>query len=175
MQKPSYHYRGRFISLLERDNWEYAELENSQGLVAIIATTETQDIVLVEQFRIPVNSRVIELPAGLVADSAEFQGESVITAGRRELFEETGFEARNWSEIMTVPLSAGLTSAMLGMVRATGLHRSGEGGGDSSEDILTHIIPLTELGPWLEQQRELGKQIDHKVYAALYWIANPLL
>lgn len=63
MNKLHCHYRGKFLSMLERDNWEFAERINSQGVVVIVATTDEQDIVLVEQFRTPVNACVIELPA----------------------------------------------------------------------------------------------------------------
>ena len=172
MQKPKYHHRGKFLSLLELDNWEYAERENCQGVVAIIATTAEEDIVLVEQFRIPVNASVIELPAGLRGDSRKLRGESLFDAARRELYEETGFEANNWSEVLSGPLSAGMSSETIDFVRATGLSRSGEGGGDSNEDIRAHIVPLNTVDQWLNEQSKLGKLIDPKIYAALYWIKS---
>ncbi len=170
MQNSISHYRGKFLSLLERNGWEYAARENCQGVVAIIATTAEKDIVLVEQFRIPVDASVIELPAGLVADSSQFQGESLINAAQRELYEETGFEASNWSEIFSGPVSAGLSSEKIGFVRATGLTRRDAGGGDDSESIRVHIVPLKRIDQWLLKQSNLGKLLDPKIYAALYWI-----
>jgi len=172
MQKSKYHHRGKFLSLLERENWEYAERVNCQGVVAIIATTAEEDIVLVEQFRIPVNASVIELPAGLVGDSKKLQGEAHIEAASRELYEETGFQASSWDDICSAPISAGMSSEIISFVRATGLSRSGAGGGDSTEDIRVHIIPLNNVDQWLYEQSNTGKLIDPKIYAALYWIKS---
>lgn len=172
MNKPYCHYRGKFLSLLERDTWEYAERVNSQGVVVIVATTDDQDIILVEQFRSPVNASVIELPAGLMGDIAEFRDESVFAAASRELHEETGFEADHWNHIMECPASAGMSSEILSIVRATGLVRTGEGGGDSSENITVHVIALNKVDQWLEHQLSLGKFLDPKIYSALYWISK---
>ncbi len=172
MPKTKHHYQGKFLSLLERDNWEYAERVNTQGVVVIVATTDKQDLLLVEQFRTPVNARVIELPAGLMGDIAEFRDESVFAAASRELQEETGFEAQHWRHILHCPASAGMSSETLHIVRAKGLNRTGTGGGDSSEDISVHIIPLVEVDQWLDQQQQAGKLLDPKIYSALYWISQ---
>jgi len=172
MNKPHCHYRGKFLSLLEIDTWEYAERVNSQGVVVIVATTGERDIVLVEQFRVPVNARVIELPAGLMGDIEAFRDESVFAAASRELHEETGFEAQHWENIMQSPASAGMSSETLSIVRARGLTRTAAGGGDDSEDITVHVIPLSEVDSWLQQQREDGKLLDPKIYSALYWISK---
>jgi len=172
MSKTKCHYHGKFLSLLERDNWEYAERVNTQGVVVIVATTDDKDLVLVEQFRTPVNSQVIELPAGLMGDIAEFRDETVFAAADRELQEETGFEARHWSNIMHCPASAGMSSETLQIVRAKELNRTGPGGGDSSEDIMVHIIPLNKVDKWLADQQLAGKLLDPKIYSALYWISQ---
>ena len=46
-----------------------------------------------EQFRKPVTARVIEIPAGLVGDEKEYREETLADSARRELLEETGFQA----------------------------------------------------------------------------------
>ncbi len=172
MHKPLCHYRGKFLSLLEIDSWEYAERINSQGVVVIVAATDEQDIVLVEQFRTPVNAKVIELPAGLIGDIAEFRNETLFAAARRELHEETGFEASHWEHILNCPASAGMSSETLSIVRARGLKRTADGGGDSSENITVHVIALAEVEQWLQQQLSSGKLIDPKIYSALYWLGK---
>jgi len=58
------HYAGRYLNLLERDGWEFASRSNANGVVVLVAVTDQGEIVLVEQFRIPVGKNVIELPAG---------------------------------------------------------------------------------------------------------------
>ena len=76
--------RGRFLSLKKRNGWEFVERTNAREIVAVIAVTPEKELVLVEQYRPPVESRVIELPAGLVGD---VEGDdSVEEAGGRELF-----------------------------------------------------------------------------------------
>ncbi|MEL6797861.1 MAG: DNA mismatch repair protein MutT, partial [Planctomycetota bacterium] len=59
---------GRFLSLVSRNGWEFATRVNARGVVAVVATTEANELVLVEQFRPPVGRSVIEIPAGLVGD-----------------------------------------------------------------------------------------------------------
>jgi ADP-ribose pyrophosphatase len=107
-----------------------------------------------------------------MGDNAEFRDESVFAAGRRELHEETGFEADNWQQIMECPASAGMSSETLSIIRASGLVRTGKGGGDSSENITVHVIALDKVDHWLDEQLCLGKLLDPKIYSALYWISK---
>ena len=87
MKQDTTHFTGRFLSLLERDGWEFASRSNASGVVVLIAVTDMDEIVLVEQFRTPVGSRVIELPAGLVGDVDDTM-ETTLVAAARELEEE---------------------------------------------------------------------------------------
>jgi ADP-ribose pyrophosphatase len=162
-------YRGRYLSLLERDGWEFASRCNASGVVVIIAVTDDGAIVLVEQYRKPVRARVIELPAGLVGDHVD-PGESVIEAARRELLEETGYTAEHLDVLMACPSSAGISDEIITFVRATGLRRTGPGGGDASEEIEVLVVPLERVDRWLAEQHSAGKPMDPKIYAALYWL-----
>lgn len=162
-------YRGRYLSLLEIEGWEFTSRSNASGVVVLFAVTGKNELVLVEQFRIPVNSRVIELPAGLVGDLAD-PDESVLLAAQRELLEETGFEAERLEVIMSCPSSAGMSSEIITFVQATGLSKVAEGGGDSSEDIKVHVIPLAEVDHWLNSQQAGGIPLDPKIFSALYWL-----
>lgn len=163
------HFQGRYLSLLERDGWEFASRSNASSVVILVAVTSEEEIVLVEQYRKPVGTRVIELPAGLVGDHAD-PDESILNAAARELEEETGYAASQMEVLMTCPSSAGMSDEMISFVLAKGLTRVGPGGGDDSEDIEVHIVPLTDVDDWLGRQVTAGKPLDPKIYAALYWL-----
>ena len=167
------HFHGRYLNLLERDGWEFASRSNASGVVVLVAVTSDEEIILVEQYRKPVESLVIELPAGLVGDHVE-PDESILEAAARELEEETGYAATHLEVLMTCPSSAGMSDEMISFVLAKGLTRVGPGGGDDSEDIAVHIVPLKDVDAWLTRQQFAGKPMDPKIYAALYWLERIL-
>jgi ADP-ribose pyrophosphatase len=165
------HFKGRYLSLLERDGWEFASRSNASSVVVLLAVTSAAEIVLVEQYRKPVQSTVIELPAGLVGDHAD-PDESVLDAAARELEEETGYAASQLKLLMACPSSAGMSDEVISFVLATGLRRVGPGGGDDSEAIQVHVVPLTEVDAWLKRQHSTGKPLDPKIYTALYCLQS---
>lgn len=162
------HFSGRFLGMRERNGWEYAVRTNASGVVAMIAVTDDQEIVLVEQFRTPVDSRVLEIPAGLVGDHGD-RNEPFSAAAERELLEETGYRARVMEELMTCPSSSGMTDEMLTIFYASGLEKVGPGGGDSSEDIIVHAVKISEAVEWLAMRAREGFLVDPKIYAGLFW------
>lgn len=162
-------YQGRYLSLLESNGWEFASRSNASGVVALLAVTDNNELVLVEQFRVPVGSEVIELPAGLVGDLAD-RDESVLLAAQRELLEETGFAARSMRVLMSCPSSAGMSDEIITFVLATGLHKVAAGGGDSSENIRVHVIALMQADRWLNDRQAAGTPLDPKIFSALYWL-----
>jgi len=162
------HYHGRFLGLKERDRWEYAYRTNASGVVVIVPVTESGELVLVEQYRIPVESRVIELPAGLVGDDND-PDESLQQGAQRELIEETGFRAASFRELLTCPSTPGMSDEMVTIYYANGLQKVGAGGGDGSEDITVHIVPLSKVEDWLEARLAEGILLDPKIYAGLFW------
>jgi ADP-ribose pyrophosphatase len=168
------HYKGRYLSLVERRGWEFAARPNPVVAV-LVAWLAGRRLVLVEQYREPVEKRVIELPAGLVGDRAEHRGESVIDAAHRELVEETGYRAGRFDEIMRCPTSAGMTNETAVFLAASGLERVGAGGGDSSEDITVHEVERDGLDDWLRARYAEGLAVDPKVYTAMAWgpLAQP--
>ena len=136
----------------------------------LAALTDDGRLLLVEQYRIPVGRRVIEPPAGLVGDVVGEEEEALETAARRELLEETGYEARQLELVTIGPPSAGLASEIVAFFVARGLTRIHEGGGDDSEEIVVHAVPLGEADRWLEARAAEGAMIDPKVYAAMYFL-----
>jgi len=165
-------FEGRFLRVKIKDGWEYVERPKSSGIVAIVAVTEKAEIILVEQFRIPVNQRVIEIPAGLAGDIEGEEDEELAEAAKRELVEETGYEAQKMEYLTKGPSSAGLSTEVITFFRAVGLKKVSDGGGDGGENIQVHAVPLSELESWIETKKQEGCLIDYKVYTALYFHLN---
>lgn len=161
-------YRGQHLEFRETEHgWEYVVRPNAKGCVAILAVTDDKKIVLTEQFRPPVDCRVIELPAGLCGDIPLQEDEPLETAARRELKEETGYEAKVWRKLFEGPSSAGMSNEFITIFQASKLTRMTEGGGDSSEDIKVHIIDLADLSSWCADRQSEGMMVDFKIFAAL--------
>lgn len=159
--------KGKFLRLVTDAGWEFVERSNASGVVAIIAVTTDRELVLTEQYRIPVKCRVIDLPAGLSGDIAGQEAEAQIEAARRELFEETGYESKVWKSVYTAPSSPGLTSEIVHYFQTSNARQRGQGGGVEGESIVTHAIPLSKLRRWLRARMGEGFLVDPKVYVAL--------
>lgn len=167
---PEIVYEGKHVRLVRRGKWEYVTRPKVTGIVAIVAITEAGKLVLVEQPRAPLAKNVIELPAGLAGDVAGEETEELARAARRELLEETGYEAAAMEYLCEGAPSAGISDEIITLFRATGLKKTGPGEGDGSEQITLHEIELGRVEAWLEEQRKAGKQVDLKVYAGLYFL-----
>ena len=161
-------HEGEFLRLLRRRHWEYVERTNARGVAVIVAVTDANELLLVEQYRLPLERPVIELPAGLVGDTGA--DETLLDAARRELEEETGYRAAHMSELASGPTTAGLSNEITTFCRAGGLTRVGPGGGDDTETITVHPVPLAGLRDWLSAQATRAA-IDPKLYAGL-WLAG---
>jgi len=165
-------FEGRFLRVKRKDHWEYVERHKASGIVAILAITDNREIILIEQLRIPVNKRVIEIPAGLAGDIEGQESEALAEAAKRELLEETGFEAQQMKYLTEGPPSAGLSTEMVAFFQAGELKKVANGGGDGTEDIQVHAVPLAQLKSWIETKRQEGCLVDYKIYAALYLIES---
>ena len=166
-------YEGKWLRLRRRGRWEYAERTHGEGMaVIIIALTPGDKVLFVEQMRIPLARRTIEMPAGLVGDQP---GEDTLEdAARRELIEETGWEPAKVEVLLIGPTSSGMSNERIAFVRATGLTRVGPGGGDDSEDIVVHEVPRAEAPAWLVRKRDEGYELDLKLWAGLWMLErNP--
>jgi len=161
---------GRFLRLARRDGWELVDRIGVTGIVVIVAVTPEGELLLVEQFREPVRARVVELPAGLVGDEPGGEDEGLLVAARRELREETGYDAERCEPLGAGPPSAGLTSEIVTFVRARRLVRVGDGGGVGDEAIELHRVPLPRVDDFLRDRQSAGRMIDPKVWAGL-WLA----
>lgn len=166
-------YEGNYLRMRVRGHWEYAERTHAAGLAAIIvALTPDDKILFVEQFRVPLQARTIEMPAGLVGDIDS--GESIELSAARELEEETGWRPARCEVLMIGPTSSGMSTERIAFVRASNLTRIHEGGGDESEDITVHEVSRTDAPRWLAAKMAEGYEMDPKLWAGLWMLErNP--
>lgn len=158
-------HAGRHITLYACHGWEFVSRNTHRPAVAIVAITDEERIVLVEQYRPPVGRRVVELPAGLAGDVAGHEAESLLLAAQRELLEETGYAASRWTELGAGYSSPGLTDESIVLFLAEGLQRIEAGGGDGTESITIHEPPLANVAGWLATH---GAAVDLKLWAGLF-------
>ena len=154
-------WQGRFITAKRQGKWEYvARARNIQAAV-IVAIDDDDHVLLVEQYRVPIGRRCLELPAGLVGDETE--GEDALDSAGRELEEETGYRADRVESLGDFYSSPGLASEGFTLVRATGLTRIGDGGGTEDEQIVVHRVALAALPAFVAAKRAEGLAIDVKM------------
>ena len=163
---------GRYLRLVTKNQWEYCERTLGVGVVILVATIDGK-LILTEQFRPSVGKMVIELPAGLVGDHQGAEAETMESAARRELLEETGYEANTIISLTDGPTSSGLTNEMVNFYLATNLKKVGPGGGDATENITVHEIPLSEVERWAKTRQSEGVLVDPKIFAGVYFAAVP--
>lgn len=159
----------KYLRLIDRDGWFFVDRPNAHGVTVIVAVTDDHRLVLVEQHRPALGGPVIELPAGLAGDDLEQAGEALEMAARRELLEETGYTCARMDPIVHCASAPGLASEVLTLFRATGLEKTGPGGGLACEGITVHEIPLAEVPTWLKARSDAGALVAIKVYAGLYF------
>ncbi|MCP3734720.1 NUDIX hydrolase [Sphingomonas sp. RP10(2022)] len=158
-------WEGRYLSVRKAGTWEYAERSGDITAAVIVAIDGEGQLLLVEQYRVPLGRACLELPAGLVGDDSA--GESVAEAARRELEEETGYHAATVEERGEFFSSPGMTSERFTLVVATGLTRTGDGGGDAQENITVHRVPVDAVEGFVAAKRRAGVAIDAKMLLVL--------
>jgi len=160
-------YNGRWLRLKKRGSWEYVERTNPIGAAVIVGITPEDKLLLVEQFRVPIQARTIEFPAGLIGDDGK--NEAPESTAARELEEETGWRAGQMQFIQGGPTSAGMSTEKMQFYRASKLEKIAAGGGVAGEDITVHEVPLTQAAQFIAARAAAGFCIDPKVYAGLFF------
>lgn len=161
-------WEGRFITAKRRGRWEYVGRSRGIHAAVILAIDEDADgrhVLLVDQYRVPLRRRCIELPAGLVGDDEE--GEEAMRAAIRELEEETGYRAGHMEPLGDFYSSPGMVSESFSLFRARDLVKTGEGGGVDGEDIRVHRVPLAALPDRIAAWRAEGFAVDVKLLLLL--------
>lgn len=151
--------------MMAQGRWEYVTRNTQKPAVGIVALTDDGRVILIEQYRVPVDAKVFELPAGLAGDIPGAEHEPLLDAARRELLEETGYAADRWTELTSGYTSPGLTDELAVLFLAEGLTKAGPGGGDESEDITIHEVPIEDVFEWLLGR---GARMNLKLLAGLY-------
>jgi ADP-ribose pyrophosphatase len=155
-------WQGNFIAAKTRGRWEYVSRTRGMRAAAIIAIDQGE-VILVEQYRVPIGKICLEIPAGLIGDHADYEGEAAETADMRELEEETGYRAARMVNLGEFYSSPGLVSESFTLLRAHDLTKVGEGGGTESEHITVHRVPLRQLESFVAQWRKRGHGVDVRV------------
>jgi ADP-ribose pyrophosphatase len=157
-------WEGKFVRVFKRDKWEYASRARDIRAVVILAEHEGK-VILVEQPRVPTDCRCVELPAGLVGDHDP--NATVESTAIHELEEETGFTAERVERLGDFYSSPGMLAEGFTLVRAHGVRKVGEGGGDESEDIVVHLVRRADIPNFIEQKRAEGIGVDAKLLLLL--------
>lgn len=166
-------FKGKWLTLKRRGRWEYAARNQPGGAVIILAVTPDDKVIFVEQYRVAVLQKTIEMPAGLVGDLDESADEDALVAAKRELEEETGYTCGRIELMHAGPSSAGMSTEQIAFARAWELVKVGHGGGDETENIIVHEVPRADAARWLFDKAASGYSIDPKLFAGLWFIEHP--
>ena len=153
-------WQGKYISAVKRGRWEYVSRTGSTNAVVIIAEHDGK-VILIEQYRVPVGARCLELPAGLVGD--EDKDATVEETAIKELEEETGFTADRVERLGQFHSSPGMVAESFTLVRAHGVRKIGDGGGTHEEDIAVHLVAREDIPEFIKQRRAAGSAVDVKL------------
>ncbi len=153
-------WRGKYVSALKRGRWEYVSRTGSTNAVVVLAEHDGK-VILVEQERVPVGGRCLELPAGLVGD--EDPNATVEDTAIKELEEETGFTAERIERLGEFHSSPGMVAESFTLVRAHGVRRVGDGGGTDEEDIAVHLVARSDIPEFVRNRRDAGVAVDVKL------------
>lgn len=159
-------WQGDWITAKKRGRWEYVARARDMH-AAVILALDDDHIVLVEQYRVPLGRRCLELPAGLIGDDDSSPGEDSLATAKRELEEETGYQATQWGVVGEFFSSPGMVSESFTLLKATGLTKVSEGGGVDGENITVHRIALTDFAATIARFRADNVAIDTRMLLAL--------
>jgi len=162
-------WAGKYIVAKRKGTWEFVGRANNIHAAVIIAI-DNGHVLLVEQHRVPLGGPCLELPAGLVGDVDK--GETVELSAARELEEETGYRPDSIEVIGRFASSPGMVSETFTLVKAHGLTKVGEGGGEEHEGITVHRVKLDEVPTFVARKRAEGLFVDVKM---LLLLANSIL
>lgn len=168
---PEIMWAGHYITAKREGRWEYVSRSRGIKAAVILAIDDDPDIgpclILVDQYRVPLGRRCLELPAGLVGDDDDSDGEEAAVAAIRELEEETGYRAATMTDLGEFYSSPGMVSESFTLFRAEGLVRVHEGGGVEGEDIIVHRVPLANITAYVAACRAEGMAVDVKLLIPL--------
>lgn len=145
-------------------HWENVSRTTKNGAVIMIAKmSNSKKIVLVRQFRPPIDNYVMEFPAGLVDENESFE-----TAAIRELKEKTGYIGKLKKVILPVLSSPGMTNesvaiAFVEINEELPENKNPSVTHEATEDIQVFTIEQYKIAPFLKERGNAGDNIDAKL------------
>lgn len=141
------------------------ELVKHPGAVAIAAITPERELVLVSQYRKPVEKELLEIPAGKLEP-----GEDPLVCAQRELKEETGYQAGNWQLVSRYFTTPGFSNEVMYFFRATEL-KAARPELEEDEFIEVELVPLTKAREMVQS----GRIEDAKTIIGILMAEPPVL
>ncbi|MEW9669653.1 NUDIX domain-containing protein [Ammoniphilus sp. 3BR4] len=159
-------FEGKVITLqvdeveLPNGNLSKREIVKHPGAVAVIAVTPENRIIMVRQFRKPLEKTILEIPAGKLE-----KGEEPLACAKRELIEETGYRASEMKFVSSFYTSPGFADEIIHIYEAQGI-QAGVAQPDQDEFVDLVEVTLEEAFQYIQS----GDIIDAKtVFAVYYW------
>lgn len=134
------------------------------GAVAVLAMLDNGNLLLERQYRYPTGREFLEIPAGKID-----AGEDILRTAQRELLEETGYVATEWTFLMSSWACIGYSDEQIHYFLARGLSHQGRAL-DEGEFLEILDVPLDEALAWVRQ----GKINDSKSSLGLLWLQDHL-
>jgi ADP-ribose pyrophosphatase len=141
-----YYFKGKILKLrvdiiqFKNGKISQREIVEHPGAVAIVAINEKKEVILVTQFRKPVEEVLLEIPAGKI-DRAE----SPLECAKRELLEETGYVAEDWKEIFSLYTTPGFSNEKIVIYMAKGLKQQNDLPMDSQEIYKCELLKIDKV------------------------------
>lgn len=158
-------YDGRLLHvredqvMLPNGNTTTREYIVHPGAVVVVPLLDNGDVLMVRQFRYPLQREFLELPAGKID-----QGEDVLACGQRELLEETGYAAQSWMFLTTIHPCIGYSDERIVIYLAKDLTEHGHRR-DEDEFLENVRLPLETAMDWVRT----GRISDVKTMIGLFW------
>lgn len=160
-------YKGKIIDVnlytVELPNGKQSsrEIVNHPGGVVVIAYKDKETILLVEQFRKPIEKNILELPAGKLE-----KGEDIELCGIRELEEETGYKAKEFKYLGKIVSSPGFCDEYIYIYKAEDLYKGEDNLGDEDEFISVKEMKVDKVKEMIKS----GEIIDAKTISAFMFL-----
>jgi ADP-ribose diphosphatase len=134
------------------------------GAVAVIAVTDAGELVMERQYRYPLGRDMIEIPAGKID-----RGEDPLATAKRELQEETGYTAAEWTHLATINIAIAYSNEHIEIYLAKGLGQA-QPKLDDEEFLEVFTLPLATALAWVRE----GRITDSKTVSGLFWAEKVL-
>ena len=134
------------------------------GAVAVLAILDNGNLLMERQFRYAPQREFIELPAGKID-----HGEDILLTAQRELLEETGYIASQWTHLTTAWPCTGFADERMEYFLARGLTYQGRQL-DDGEFLEVFELSLSDALDWIKQ----GKINDSKTMIGIFWLEKML-